>query len=140
MSSLFTKILNREIPGYFIWEDDICFAILTIAPLKPGHTLVIPKKQVDDWIDLDPATLQHLFLVSQKVASGLKRAFSPEKVALMIVGLEVRHVHIHLSPINSIQDTNFANQKKDTTPEQLSAAAKQLRSALRELGFEHVTQ
>lgn len=139
MSTLFTKIIAGEIPGRFVWKDDLCVAFLTIAPLKPGHTLVVPREQIDHWIDAEPDLLAHLITVARSIGRGIDRAFSPRKVGLALVGLEVPHLHIHLSPIWGIEDIDFANQDHDAKPEDLDAAAEKLRAALRALGCEHVS-
>jgi len=99
MSSLFTKIIQGELPGHFVWRDERCVAFLSIAPLRPGHTLVVPVQEVDHWLDVEPALNAHLFAVAQKVGQAIQSAFEPVKVGLMIAGLEVHHVHLHLVPI-----------------------------------------
>ncbi len=138
MASLFSKIIAGELPGRFVWKDDRCVAFLTIAPLKPGHTLVVPREEVDHWIDADPDLLAHLALVAQKVGKGIDKAWNPPKVGVALVGLEVPHLHIHLTPIWRISDLDFRNQDRNADPKDLDAAAEQLRSALRELGYEQV--
>src|SRR5688572_24305455 len=115
MASLFTKIIAREIPGRFVYEDDQAVAILTIKPIRAGHTLVIPRQEVDHWIDLPDDLLTHLNLVNRRLGRALQAAFRPVKVGLMVAGLEVRHVHYHLIPIQEIADLDFARQK-DATP------------------------
>ena len=127
MPTLFTRIINREIPGRFVHEDEQCVAFLTAAPLRPGHTLVVPKLEIDHWVDLPPALLSHLMLTAQKVAQAMQRAFPSVKVGMVIVGLEVPHCHIHLSPIDRIGDLNFDNQNSQALPEDLDAAAEAIR-------------
>ncbi len=129
MSTLFTKIIQREIPGHFVWEDEQAVAIMTIAPIKPGHVLVIPRQEVDHWDDLPQALAAHLMSVAQTIAKALKRAFVCERVSMMIVGLEVPHTHLHLVPINSMADANFGNAKMAEQAD-LAAAADKIRSAL----------
>jgi len=138
MASLFTRIIAGEIPGRFVWKDDRCVAFLTIAPLAPGHTLVVPRDEIDHWIDLPEDLATHLMTVAQKVGKGIQEAFDPVKVGMMIAGLEVPHVHLHLTPIRKLQDMNFANQDPNPDPKDLDAAAERLRDALRSLGYEHV--
>src|SRR5690606_2615823 len=128
-------ILNREIPGRFVYEDDQCAAFLTIAPLQPGHTLVVPRLEVDHWPDLPPDLAAHLFTTAQKVGRGIQRTFPCEKVGVAIIGLEVPHVHIHLSPINAVGDLDFSKQNTSATPEELDEAATKIRAALAELGI-----
>lgn len=131
MPSVFTLILKGDLPGHFVYRDDVCAAFMSIAPLKPGHTLVVPVTEVDHWLDLDEKTLTHLTRISQKIARAIDAAFSPVKVAMMVVGLEVPHVHVHLVPIESESDVNFANATPATS-EELAAAASLIRSHLNE--------
>ncbi len=109
---------------------------LTIAPLKPGHTLVVPIQEVVDWTDLDPDLLKHLTHVSQVIGKAIDAAFNPTKVGLIIAGLEVPHVHLHVSPIDSVSDLDFANADPNASPESLDEAAERIRAALTELGYE----
>lgn len=138
MPTLFTRIINGEIPGRFVWKDDRAVAFLTIAPLKPGHTLVVPRDEVDHWIDLEPALAAHLTAVAQTVGRAVQRAFNPARVGLAIAGLEVPHVHLHVVPIDEIADLDFARQDRNPNPADLDAAAAALRRALRELGCREV--
>ena len=141
MASIFTMIINGDIPGRFVWKDERCVAFLTINPIKPGHTLVVPREEVDHWIDLEPQLLQHLSVVSQSIGKALQHAFSPRKVGLIIAGLEVPHTHLHLIPIhNEVSDLNFANADPNPDPAELDEAAEKIRSALRELGYEQVAE
>ncbi len=140
MASLFTRIISGELPGRFIWSDDRCVAFLTIAPLAAGHTLVVPRDEIDHWLDLPSDLATHLMVVSQSIGKGLQKAFDPVKVGMMIAGLEVPHVHLHLVPIHRLQDMNFANQDPNPDPAALDDAAARLREALRDLGFEHVAE
>lgn len=130
MPSLFTKIIAGEIPGRFVYRDDRCVAFLTIAPLKPGHTLVVPIQEVDHWLDLSPDLAAHVFAVAQRVGQAIQATFQPTKVGLIIAGLEVRHCHLHLSPIWSIGDLNFANQQQNPDPALMDDAMHRLRKAL----------
>lgn len=140
MSSLFTKIIEGEIPGRFVWRDDRAVAFLTIAPIRPGHTLVVPVEEVDHWIDLDDETLSHLNLVAKAVGRAQQLAFEPVKVAMIIAGLEVPHVHLHVIPIDSEADLSFAKADHNASAESLDAAARRVRTALRELGYESVAE
>jgi histidine triad (HIT) family protein len=130
MASLFTRIIQGEIPGRFVYRDDRCVAFLTIAPLKPGHTLVVPIREIDHWIDMPADLSAHVFAVGQQVAKAIQQVFRPEKVGLIIAGLEVRHVHLHLSPIWAIGDLNFANQQQNPDPTMMDDAMQRLRAAL----------
>ncbi len=138
MASLFTRIIKGELPGRFVWRDDRAVAFLTIQPLKPGHTLVVPIQEVDHWLDLSPDLAQHLTHVSQQVGKAIDRAFAPAKVGLIIAGLEVNHVHLHVTPIHELQDLNFANADRNPDPVEMDAAAEKIRAALRELGCTEV--
>jgi histidine triad (HIT) family protein len=132
MATIFTRIMAGELPGRFVYEDDRCAVFLTIQPLRPGHVMVVPREEVDHWLDLEPELLAHLMAVAQRVGRAIQREFASEKVGLMIVGLEVPHVHIHLSPIDAIGDMSFANADRDPDPEQLDLVAERLRRALAE--------
>ena len=130
MATLFTKIINGEIPGRFVWRDDRVVAFLTIAPLKPGHVLVVPIEEVDHWLDLDPDLLAHLVQVSQTIGRAVDQAFAPVKVGMMIAGLEVPHVHVHIVPMSGVRDLDFANADPDPSAESLDGAAEKIRLAL----------
>jgi diadenosine tetraphosphate (Ap4A) HIT family hydrolase len=138
LASIFTRIIRGELPARFVWRDEHCVAFLTIAPLKPGHTLVVPRAEVDHWLDLEPGLAQHLFAVAQSVGRGVQRAFRPTKVGLVIVGLEVPHVHLHVSPIDRLSDLDFAHANASPDPAEMDRAARTLRAALRELGHAEV--
>lgn len=139
MATLFTRILNGELPGRFVWRDDVCGVFLTINPLAPGHVLVVPRVEIDHWIDLPADVAAHLWDVSQKVGQAQQQAFSPSKVAVLVVGEEVPHAHIHLVPYHQLSQVNFANADPDPSPESLDAAAEKLRAALREAGHTEAT-
>jgi len=138
MASVFTKIIRGELPGRFVWQDERVVAFLTINPVKPGHTLVVPREEVDHWIDLDPDLARHVMTVCHGVGRAIQRAFAPTRVGQAIVGIEVPHVHVHLIPIDAIGDLNFANADPNSKPEALDAAAAKIRGALRELGYAEV--
>ncbi|MBS2035826.1 HIT family protein [bacterium] len=131
MATLFTRIINGELPGRFVHRDPLCVAFLSIHPLQPGHTLVVPVEEVDHWIDLKPELLHHCMQVAQRIARAAQQAFEPEKVGLMLAGLEVPHVHFHVVPINSGNDMDFSNQNLHATAAELDAAAEKLRQALK---------
>ena len=139
MASVFSKIIAGELPGRIVWKDDLCVALLSISPLKPGHTLVIPRREVDHWLDLDDATAAHLLKVAKSVGKGLMQAFKPEKVGLVIAGLEVRHVHLHLVPIHEVHDLDFAHQDPNATTVDLDRSADRIRESLRALGYAQVS-
>lgn len=112
MSSIFTKIINTELPCYKIAETKNCFAFLDINPNVIGHTLCVPKKEVDLIFDLDPKLYNELMDFSRIISIAIKKAISCERVALSVVGLEVAHAHVHLIPLNSMEDLNFEKKKK----------------------------
>ncbi|MGH3441564.1 MAG: HIT family protein [Nitriliruptorales bacterium] len=138
MATVFTRIIEGELPGRFVWKDDRCVAFLSINPLREGHTLVVPREEVDHWLDASPDLLDHLFGVSRHVGGAIQQVWRPEKVGLMIAGLEVHHLHIHVSPIDGLQDLNFANAARDPDPDVLDENAERIRNALRDLGHDHV--
>ncbi|MCB9899107.1 MAG: HIT family protein [Planctomycetes bacterium] len=133
MATLFTRIIDGELPGHFVWKDARCVVFLSIQPLRPGHALVVPRAEVDHWIDVPPDLSAHLFDVARTIGLAQQRAFSPVKVGLVILGLEVRHTHLHLVPMQTERDLDFSRAKSATSDE-LAAAATTLRAALRELG------
>jgi len=130
MATLFTRIIDGGIPGRFIHKDDVCVAFLTIEPLAPGHTLVVPRAEVDHWLDLESATLNHLMAVAQRVGRAIETVYEPEKVGLMLAGLEVPHVHIHVTQLNSVNDLDFATANRSPDPQELDRAAELLSTAL----------
>lgn len=138
MASIFSQIIEGKLPGRFVWKDDRAVAFLTISPVKPGHTLVVPREEVDHWIDMDPELARHVMSVSHSVGRAIQRAFSPVRVGQAIVGIEVPHVHVHLIPIDEISDLDFSKADPDPDPAALDAAANAIRDALRELGFGEV--
>ncbi|HNA39213.1 MAG: HIT family protein [Chitinophagales bacterium] len=124
MASIFTKIIKGEIPCYKIAEDEHHFAFLDIRPLHIGHTLVIPKKEIDYIFDLEDAELQNLIVFAKKIAVALKKSIACERIGIAVIGLEVPHAHIHLSPINSIHDLDFKNAKEISKDTMLEIAEK----------------
>lgn len=133
MASIFTRIIAGELPGRFVWRDEQAVAFMSIAPLQPGHTLVVPVEEVDHWIDLDPALLGHLTGVAHTIGQAIQSAFQPEKVGMMLAGLEVPHTHIHLVPIRGVHDLDFANADSSASGEDIEAAAERIRAELRRM-------
>ncbi|CBL45012.1 Histidine triad (HIT) family protein [gamma proteobacterium HdN1] len=129
MASIFTKIIDGQLPGNFVWKDDACVVILTIQPLRPGHMLVIPRAEIDHWDDLPDELAAHLMLVSKKMAKALKKAYPSARVGMAIAGLEVPHVHLHVFPINTLNDFDFS-QAESAGAEALAKVAENLRAAL----------
>ena len=136
MATVFTKIIEGELPGRFVWRDDRCVAFLSINPLQKGHTLVVPVEEVDHWLDLDPELNAHLVAVCQHVGTAQQAAFSPVRVGLMIAGLEVPHVHLHVVPIRGVHDLDFANASPDPDPAELDDAQAQILGELRRAGLD----
>lgn len=129
MASIFTKISDREIPGHFVWEDGLCFSILTIMPIRQGHLMVIPKEEVDHWDDVPETTATHMMAVCQKIAKGIKAVVPCSRIGLSIVGIEVPHCHIHLMPMDSTADMDFANAR-EMPQEMLAETAAGIREVL----------
>ncbi len=130
MGSLFSKIVQGEIPCHKVAEDDRFLAFLDINPLAEGHTLVIPKKEVDYIFDLEDSLLTDLLLFAKKVAKGIENVVSCQRIGMTVIGLEVPHVHIHLIPINSINDMNFSNPRVTLTKEEMVTLADSIASNL----------
>lgn len=128
MATLFTKIVKGEIPCYKVAENDQFLAFLDIQPLVKGHVLVIPKLEVDYIFDLEDDLLADMMVFSKTVAKKIKKAFPCKKIGVTVIGLEVPHAHIHLVPINAMNDMNFANQKLSLLPEELEDIAEQLQN------------
>lgn len=128
MSSLFTKIVQGEIPCYRIAEDEQFLAFLDVFPLAMGHALVIPKKETDYFFDLSTEELSGILVFAQPIAKAIAQAFPCRKVGLSVIGLEVPHAHVHLVPMQSVDDLNFSRPKLSPTKESLSEAAERIRS------------
>jgi len=126
MASIFTKIVQGQIPCYKVAEDDNYLAFLDVFPLKKGHTLVIPKKEVDDIFDLDSETYNGLMNFSAKVSAAIKKSIECKKISMQVIGLEVPHAHVHLIPINTTNDCNFANEKLSFSKEEFEKIAKKI--------------
>src|SRR4029078_2119522 len=130
MATIFTRIIDGDLPGTFVWRDDVCVAFLSIAPLRPGHALVVPRAEVDHWIDLPAATNAHLIGVAHEIGAAQMDAFSPARIGLIIAGLEVPHTHLHVVPIDAERDLSFANADPDATADVLAAAGTRLARGL----------
>jgi histidine triad (HIT) family protein len=123
MATIFTKIVNGEIPAYKVAENDHYLAFLDISPLAEGHTLVIPKKQTDNIFDIEDNEYQNLFLFAKKVAQAIRKTIPCTKVGVTVIGLEVAHAHIHLIPINSIYDMDFKREKLSLSKDKMQEIA-----------------
>lgn len=130
MASIFSKIINREIPGHIVAEDDKYIAFLDINPLVKGHCLVVPKKEVDYIFDLDDELLSGLHLFSKKVARGIEKIIPCKRIGIAVIGLEVPHTHVHLVPMNSMGDINFNRSKLNPSNESLAETARRIREAI----------
>lgn len=128
--SIFTKIINREIPGHIVAENENFIALLDIMPLVKGHTLIIPKKELDYIFDMDDASLAAMNIFAKRVAIGLKKAIPCKRIGVTVIGLEVPHVHIHLVPMNTMGDINFSNPKLKPTQHELAETATLIKQQL----------
>ncbi len=132
MDNIFLKIVEREIPAHIITENDQYLAFLDIHPLTEGHTLVIPKKEVDYVFDLDHQTLTGLFSFSKNIAKAIEKVVSCKRIGVSVIGLEVPHAHVHLIPINEVDDMNFSKMKLSLSKEELTETASKIKKALDE--------
>ena len=139
MATIFTKIIEGEIPGTFVWRDERCVAFMSINPLRAGHTLVVPREEIDHWIDCPDELRDHLFGVSQAIARALDGAYGATRVGLMIAGLEVPHLHIHVVPMDGVHDLDFANAAASADRGDLDDAATRIRRELSSLGASGVS-
>lgn len=130
MASIFTKIINREIPGHIIAEDDDTIAFLDIQPLVKGHTLVVPKKEVDYIFDLEETDYLHLMNFAKKVAAAVEKTIPCIRIGVSVIGLEVPHTHVHLIPLNRMDDINFSRPKLSPSQEELAEVAEAIRKNL----------
>lgn len=130
MSTLFTRIINGELPGHFVWRDDHCVAFMTIAPIRRGHVLVVPRLEVDHWIEAPEDVWQHAMGVAKTIGRAIQDVFAPSRVGLMVAGFEIPHLHIHVMPIDSMADMDFANADGSVAAEDLAHDASKLAAAL----------
>jgi histidine triad (HIT) family protein len=140
MPSIFSRIIAGELPGRFVWKDDRAVAFLSIAPMMPGHTLVVPRDEVDHWIDLDPSLAGHLFTLSQAIGRAQQVEWQPRRIGMLIVGEEVPHAHLHVVPINTPDELSFAHVDPSPDPAALDDAATRLRARLRAHGATGVSE
>ena len=130
MATIFTRIIEGELPGTFVHRDDRAVAFLSINPIRPGHTLVVPVEEIDHWTDAPPDLLAHLTGLAQRIAAAQQRAFQPARVALVVAGFEVAHLHLHVIPAWTMGDIDFANAASTVTPDELEDAAARIRAEL----------
>jgi diadenosine tetraphosphate (Ap4A) HIT family hydrolase len=133
MATVFTKIINGELPGRFVYEDDDTVAFLTAAPITQGHTLVVPRAEIDQWQDIDPAVFGRVMEVSQLIGKAVCKGFGVERAGVIIAGLEVPHLHIHVFPAYNLSDFGFANADHNPSQESLDEAQAKIKAALSEL-------
>jgi diadenosine tetraphosphate (Ap4A) HIT family hydrolase len=133
MATVFTKIINGEIPGRFVYQDDDIVAFLTIAPMTQGHTLVVPRAEIDQWQDVEPAVFGRIMEVSQLIGKAVCKAFDVERAGVIIAGLEVPHLHVHVFPARNLSDFGFANVDQNPSQESLDEAQAKIKAALAEL-------
>ena len=136
MPSIFSRIIAGELPARFVWKDDRCVAFLSNRPLRPGHTLVVPRLEVDHWLDADPELLGSLSLTAQVIGKAQMAAFDATRIGVLIAGLEVPHLHIHVVPIRGLHDLDFGNQDPNPDEGMMDRAAQAIRDQLRKQGHE----
>jgi diadenosine tetraphosphate (Ap4A) HIT family hydrolase len=138
MPTVFTHIIDGRIPGTFVWRDERCVAFMSINPMAPGHTLVVPIAEVDHWVDGDPDLIAHLFEVTRIIGVAQKVAFGCERVGVILAGYEVPHTHVHVIPTNDMRELSFANAASSVDRADLESAAEAIRVELRRSGHEQV--
>lgn len=139
MSTVFTRIIEGELPGRFVWKDEQCVAFLSIGPLTHGHTLVVPRAEVDRWTDAEPDLVAHLMTVAQAIGKVQVEAFGARRAGVMIAGYEVPHLHVHVWPSNSLEDFDLDSVDNNPDPAELDAAAQKIRAGLRVAGHTETT-
>ena len=130
MTSVFTRIIAGELPGTFVYTDEVCVAFMTINPISRGHLLVVPRVEIDQWTDLPDDVSQHCFVVAKRIADAQKRVLHCDRVALIIAGFEVPHCHLHVIPATTIADVSFDNAASSVDFEDLAAVAASISAAL----------
>lgn len=133
MATVFTKIINGELPGRFVYEDDEVVAFLTIEPMTQGHTLVVPRAEIDQWQDIEPAIFGRVMTVAQRLGRAVCSAFDARRAGMIIAGLEVPHLHVHVFPAYNLTDFGFAHVDRNPSPESLDDAQAKIKAALAEL-------
>lgn len=139
MPTIFTRIIEGDLPGTFVWRDHRCVAFMSINPLRPGHVLVVPSEETDHWLDCPADLRDHLMAVASEIGRAIQDVYRPAKVGLMIAGLEVPHLHIHLVPIDGVGDLDFANAASSVEKRDLESAASSIREELTRKGASGVS-
>ncbi len=134
MTTIFSRIINGEIPGTFVWRDDLCVAFMSINPMAVGHTLVVPIEEIDHWVEAPADLTAHLFSVTRTIGIAQRAAFGCDRVGVIIAGYEVPHMHIHVIPTNDMRELSFANAAAHADPTKLESAAQAIRSQLARSG------
>jgi diadenosine tetraphosphate (Ap4A) HIT family hydrolase len=140
MATIFTRIIDGEMPGTFVWRDDRCVAFMSINPMAAGHVLVVPIEEVDHWIDASPELTAHLFAVAHTIGRAQQAAFDCERVGLIVAGYEVPHTHVHVLPTTSMSQLSFANAAASVDRDDLEAWASAIRTALAADGADGVSE
>ncbi|MEU7630810.1 HIT family protein [Nocardia sp. NPDC049220] len=135
MASVFSAIIAGQLPGRFVWEDEEFVGFLTIAPVTPGHTLVVPRKEIDQWQDIDADLFGRLTSVAQKIGQAVRTAWDAPRAGLLIAGLEVPHLHVHVFPAFTMGNFDISGADHNPTPESLDEAHTKIKRALRDLGY-----
>ena len=134
MTTVFTRIIQGDLPGTFVWRDERCVVFMSINPLAPGHALVVPIEELDHWVDGPPELIAHLFEVARVIGVAQHEAFACERVGVIVAGYEVPHTHVHVIPTNSMSQLSFANAASSVDPAELEAAAAAIRDQLTAMG------
>lgn len=134
MTTVFTKIIDGDLPGRFVWADDVAVGFLSINPLAPGHVLVVPRAEVDHWVDADPALLAHLTSVAHAIGEAVRTVYAPPRVGLLVAGFEVPHLHLHVFPAADMAAFDFANAASSIDAAEQDGHRDALRAALRDAG------
>jgi diadenosine tetraphosphate (Ap4A) HIT family hydrolase len=135
MPTVFSMIIAGELPGRFVWQDEQAVAFLSIAPIAPGHTLVVPRQEIDQWTDTEPGLLAHCTAVAQRIGQAVKQAWDAPRAGLLIGGFEVAHLHLHVFPAWGMDGFDLANADTTAAAADLDEAAQRIRDALRNLGY-----
>ena len=133
MTSVFSRIINGELPGRFVYSDDEVVAFLTIEPMTQGHTLVVPRAEIDQWQNVDQAAFGRVMSVAQLIGKAVTKAFEADRAGVIIAGLEVPHLHVHVFPAKSLSDFGFANVDRNPSAESLDEAQSKIKAAIAEL-------
>jgi histidine triad (HIT) family protein len=134
MSSVFTKIINGSLPGHFLWRDNTCVSFLSINPISQGHALIVPEMEIDHWLDLPPEVNKHLIEIGQIIGQAQMDVYKPLRIGMVIAGLEVPHTHLHIIPMDGMQDLDFSNASMSADNNELSDNATQLKNAIKSRG------